>query len=598
MDHERTIAQQELINSLDWLIRLRWIAGAAVIGLTFLITVGLRLNIPALPLYLVGAALFVYNLVLRRILRWIRESHSSDSLHEWFALTQIGLDWVAMTVLIHHSGGVCSPVLIFFMFHITIASLLLPHDRAFLYVALAPLLVTEVALYEYYGLLRHVAVFEETLYRKPIYVAAVLFFFTCAVYVMAYVSMAISKRLRRREEEITGVYESVRTTTSTLDLDQVLHRLTEATTRALKCKGASIRMLNPSGSHLLMRAAYGLSRSYLTHASVPLASAVIDREALSGKTVLIADAPHDERVRYPDEVREEGIESILSTPLVGKQGLMGVLRAYGGPGHRFRPDDGNFLAAVAAHGAVAIENAQAYGVLQDLDRQKSQFVRMVTHELRSPVQVAQNLVGVLSKEYLGELNPKQTDVIARIQRRLQYLQNLVDDLLNLAAAKADVLTAPERSRVKLVDILKDLYDRFEVAAKVKGIKLILQCAEPSIDIWGLRDELDTLFGNLLDNAIKYTQRGTTCVRISAEGESSVRVDVSDSGIGIPEAAIPRIFDEFFRAENAKAFEERGTGLGLAIVKDLVARYEGKIEVQSRENQGTTFTVRLPTVPKG
>jgi signal transduction histidine kinase len=220
---------------------------------------------------------------------------------------------------------------------------------------------------------------------------------------------------------------------------------------------------------------------------------------------------------------------------------------------------------------------------------------MVTHELRSPVQVAQNLVGVLANEYLGDLSPKQTDVIGRIQRRLQYLRNLVDDLLNLAAAKADVLTHPERSRVKLTDIFKDLYDRFEAAAKAKGIKLILESAEPSIAIWGLRDELDTLFGNLLDNAIKYTEHGMACVRVGLEDEA-VRVDVSDTGIGIPEIAIPRVFDEFFRAENAKDFEERGTGLGLAIVKGLVDRYEGRIEVQSRENQGTTFTVWLPTVP--
>jgi signal transduction histidine kinase len=595
LDQERTIAQQELINSLSWLIRLRWIAATAVIGLTFVITVGLRIDVPALPLYLIGGGLFIYNLILRRILRWIQLTHGSDRLHEWFALTQIGLDWAAMAILIHQSGGVCSPLLIFFMFHITIAALLLPHDRAFLYVALAPLLVTEVAVYEYYGLLRHVAVFEETLYRRPEYIVAVLFFFTCAVYVMAYVSITISRRLRRREEEITGVYESVRTTTSTLDLDQVLNRLTQATARALKCKAASIRLLNPSGSHLVMMASFGLSHSYLTHASVPLASAVIDREALSGKTVLIADAAHDERVRYPDQLREEGIESILSTPLIGKQGLIGVLRAYGGKGHRFGLDDANFVAAVAAHGAVAIENAQAYGVLRDLDRQKSQFVRMVTHELRSPVQVAQNLVGVLANEYLGDLSPKQTDVIGRIQRRLQYLRNLVDDLLNLAAAKADVLTHPERSRVKLTDIFKDLYDRFEAAAKAKGIKLILESAEPSIAIWGLRDELDTLFGNLLDNAIKYTEHGMACVRVGLEDEA-VRVDVSDTGIGIPEIAIPRVFDEFFRAENAKDFEERGTGLGLAIVKGLVDRYEGRIEVQSRENQGTTFTVWLPTVP--
>jgi signal transduction histidine kinase len=463
-------------------------------------------------------------------------------------------------------------------------------------VTLAPILVAEVTVGEYYGLIPHVPVFEASLYRDPLFIAAVLTFFTSSVYVMAYVSIAISRRLRRREEEVTGVYESVRATTSTLDLEQVLKRLTEATTRVLKCKAASIRLLNRSGSHLEMVAAYGLSHKYLGHASTPLASAVIDREALSGKTVLITDAPHDERVRYRDEVREEGIDSILSTPLFGKQGLIGVLRAYGGAGHRFNQDDAEFLAAVAAHGSVAIENAQAYRALEDLNRQKSQFVQMVTHELRSPVQVAQNLVGVLLKNYLGELTPKQTDLIQRIQRRLQYLQNLVDDLLNLAAAKADVSTGPERSRVALVDVIKDLYDRFDAGARAKGIRLLMECSESSVELWGLRDELDALFGNLLDNSIKYTEHGTICVRIGNEGEF-VRVDVSDTGIGIPQVALPRIFEEFFRADNAKAVEERGTGLGLAIVKDLVTRYEGKIEVQSCENQGTTFTVWLPTVPK-
>ncbi|MFB3902133.1 MAG: ATP-binding protein [Acidobacteriota bacterium] len=596
MDRPRTIAQKELITCLDWLIRLRWLGGAAILGLTLVVTQALKIDLPAAPLYLLGAAVLGYNLALRRAMVWMRRNRFSHPAQEWFTVAQIVLDWLAMTVLIHYSGGISSPVTFFFMFHITIASLLLPRERAFLYVTLAPALVAEVALGEYFGLIGHVPVLEASLYRKPLFVAAVLSFFTCSAYIMAYVSMAISTRLRRREAEVAGVYESVRATTSTLDLEQVLSRLTEATTRVLRCKAASIRLLNPSGSHLEMVAAHGLSHQYLDHASVPLASAVIDREALSGKTVLITDAPHDERVCHPEAVRQEGIESILSTPLFGKQGLIGVLRAYGGVGHRFNQDDAEFLAAVAAHGSVSIENAKAYRALEDLNRQKSQFVLMVTHELRSPVQVAQNLIGVLLNSYLGELTPPQTDLIRRVQRRLQYLQNLVDDLLNLAAAKAEVLTGPERSRVALVDVIKDLNDRFDAQAKAKGIRLLMECAESSIELWGLRDELDALFGNLLDNALKYTQRGTICVRVSTEGKL-VRVDVSDTGIGIPQNALSRIFEEFFRADNAKAMEERGTGLGLAIVKGLVARYEGTIEVQSHENQGTTFTVRLPMVPQ-
>ncbi|RPI28624.1 MAG: sensor histidine kinase [Acidobacteria bacterium] len=595
MDHERTIAQQELINSLDWLIRLRWVAGAAVIALTFTVTAGLNLNVRALPFYLVGFAVAAYNLALRQILGALRQNHFSDTALEWFTRAEIGLDWIAMTILIHYSGGVSSPVIFFFVFHIIIASFLLPHDRGFLYVTFAPLLVAGVAFAEYHGQIPHIAIFEATLYRSPIYIAGVLFFFTSAAYVTAYFSMALSRRLRRREEEVTGLYESARATTSTLDLEQVLNRLTEATTRVLKCKAASIRLLNSTGTHLEMVAAHGLSQAYMSHASVPLASSVIDREALSGKTILISDAPNDERVRHREQVREEGIESILSTPLVGKQGLTGVLRAYGAAGHRFQEDDAEFLAAVAAQGSVAIGNARSYRILEDLNRQKSQFARMVTHELRSPIQVAQSLVNVLLSDYVGELNEKQRDLIQRAQCRLRHLQDLVDDLLNLAAAKADVLARPERSRVPLVEVLKDLYDRCEPRAKAKGIKLILRCADPCPEIWGREDELGTLFGNLLDNAIKYTDQGTACVSVRNE-DGLIRVDVSDSGIGIPHLALSRVFDEFFRADNAKALEEHGTGLGLAIVKDLVARYEGKIDVQSHEGQGTTFTVWLPAAP--
>jgi signal transduction histidine kinase len=598
----KTISGQELINSLGWLIKLRWLAGASVIGLTLMVSVGFGLALRVKPLYLVGLSLFVYNVALQMALAWMHRHACSETVYQWFARFQIGLDWMAMTVLIHYSGGISSPAIIFFMFHITIASLLLPHDKGFLYVALAPILVGAVAWSEYHGVIEHVTVFGLGGYRNPWYVAAVLFFFACAAYVMAYFSMAISRRLRRREDEVAGLYDSVRAVTSTLDLREVLNRLTEATSRALGCKAASIRLLNKTGSHLEMVAACGLSDSYRDHAAISLASAVIDREALSGKTVLIANASRDSRVRFPEKVKAEGIESILSTPLMSKRGLIGVLRAYGATGHRFTARDGEFLAAIALQGTTAMENAEAYSVLEDLTQQKSEFIRMVTHELRSPVQVAQSLLGVLSSGYAGGLNDKQVEIIQRTSRRIQYLQNLVDDLLNLAAGRTDVMAASERSPVSLVGLFKDLYERFDPIARSKGLRLVLEAPEASMEIWGRRDELGRLLGNLLDNALKYTAQGVVAVRAEAshqEGlEGFVRLEISDTGIGIPADVLPRIYEEFFRAENAKAHEERGTGLGLSIVNDLINRYGGHIEAQSVEGQGSTFTVWLPLLARG
>jgi signal transduction histidine kinase len=308
--------------------------------------------------------------------------------------------------------------------------------------------------------------------------------------------------------------------------------------------------------------------------------------------VLVSDARHDTRLRYPDKVAAEGIHAILSAPLMGKRGPIGVLRAYGGTAYHFSQDDAAFLSAIAAQGVVAIENAQAYQMLEDLDRSKSQFVRIVTHELRSPVQVTRSLLNVLDRGYVGDLNEKQTELLERALRRTDFLQKLIDDLLDLAAGKADVLATTERGLVSLCDVMEEVQRRFEAPAQTKGLALRLQCPTKGLDVWGDRSELDRIMNNLVSNAIKYTQEGEVRVEIEPV-DGTARITVADTGIGIPEAALPQLFEEFFRASNAKSMEDSGTGLGLSIVKDLVERYDGEIDVESVEGQGTTFTVTLP-----
>ncbi len=590
---DNTLAEQELVSSLSWLIALRWLAGTGVLLATWFSTNVPDLNIRTTPLYLLGLGLLAYNALLWWGLnRLYANPAQSNLVYQWFARFQIGLDWAATALLIHCSGGIESPAILIFLFHITIASLLLPHDRGFLYVTLAPILVGGVALLEYHGLLPHVYMFESARYDDPLYILSVLFFLASGSYVMAYFSMAISRRLRSREDELSGLYQSVQAATSTLDLPEVLNRLAEATTRALRCKGAVIRLLDKTGSHLEVVGAYGLSEAYLDKAPIEVARARIDQEALSGKTVLVADATHDDRLRYPDKVAAEGIHSILSAPLMGKRRPIGVLRAYGGTAYRFTEDDAAFLSAIAAQGVVAIENAQAYQLLENLDRQKSQFVRIVTHELRSPVQVTSSLLNVLERGYVGDLNARQTDLVDRAHKRLRFLQTLIDDLLDLAAGKADVLSSAERGLVSLNDVLRDVYARYAAPAQDKGLKLYCECPDEALHVWGDKSELDRIANNLVSNAVKYTQRGE--VRLRAERtDGFVRVVVADTGIGIPQDAMPHLFEEFFRAPNAKKTAQTGTGLGLAIVKDLVERYDGTIEVQSVEGQGTTFTLMLP-----
>jgi signal transduction histidine kinase len=590
---DNTLAEEELVSSLSWLIRLRWFAGIGALLATWFSASILDINVRAGPLYLLGLGLLAYNALLWWGLKRLNaDPYRPNTVYQWFARAQIGLDWIAMALLIHCSGGIESPAIFYFLFYIAIASLLLPHDRGFLYVTVAPILVGGVAFLEYHEILSHTELFEPSRHKDTLFIAGVLFFFSSAAYVMAYFSMAISRRLRRREDELAGLYRSVQATTSTLDLPQVLNRLAEATTKALRCKGAVIRLLDRTGSHLEVVGAFGLSEDYLDKAPIEVARAQIDQEALSGKTVLVPDTSADTRLRYPEKVAAEGIRAILSTPLMGKRKPIGVLRAYGGTAYRFTEEDGAFLSAIAAEGAVAIENARAYQLLENLDQEKSQFVRIVTHELRSPVQVTSSLLNVLGRSYVGDLNEKQMDLVERARRRIKFLQTLIDDLLDLAAGKADVLATAERGLVPLAEVIQEVEARHESPAQDKGLALRCECPGEGLNVWGDRSELDRIMNNLVSNAIKYTHKGEVCVR-AERTDGFACIVVADTGIGIPQEAMPRLFQEFFRAPNAKALQENGTGLGLSIVKDLVERYDGTIEVNSVEGQGTTFTLMLP-----
>jgi signal transduction histidine kinase len=587
----RTLAEQEMVDSLRWLVAMRWLAGVAVLAGTFVAGQILGLPVNETALYRLGLAVLAYNALLRWWLERIGQQPESTVAWERFGRAQILFDWLAMTVLTSLSGGIESPAIIFFVFHVAIAALLLPHARGFLYVALAPLLVGGVALLEYFGLLPHTTVFTPPRYRDPAYVAGVLSFFVSACYVLAYFCMSIARRLRRRENEVSGLYDSLRELTATLDLQTVLDQFVESATRVLACKGAAIRLLNPARSEVEFAASYGLSDDYMDKVPIEFKHARLDQDTLAGDPLFVNDAPADPRIWQPDRLRKEGIESMLSVPLAGRRGPLGVLRAYGGEGHKFTEDDASFLQIVAAQGVVAIENAQAYQLLNEMNREKSKFARITTHELRAPAQVTQSLLTALADGYAGPLTGAQADLVTRARRRLQLLQTLVDDLLDLAAGKSDLRRA-ERRAVGVTAMVSEVAARFEARAKEKGLTLTVDVPEAPLTVFSDPADIDRILTNLVSNAVKYTRAGSVTVRLTDEARYA-RLVVSDTGIGIAADALGRVFEEFYRAANAKALEEAGTGLGLAIVKDLVDRYGGHIEVASTEGQGTTFSVALP-----
>lgn len=595
----KTLFGEELPNSLAWLINMRWLAGLGVSLSTLVADLISDLDIPTGALYYLGLRLLAYNGVLWWVLRRLKAGPTrSDATYQWFARLQIGLDWVATALLIHYTGGIESPAIFFFLFHITIASMLLPHDRGYLYVTLAPILVGGVAWLEYRDIWSHMHLLGPCQYTDKTYIASVIAFFIVSVYVMAYLSMGISRRLRHREGELQTLYAAAQAVSSTLDLPGVLNRMLEGVTQALGVRAASIRLLDETGTRLEMSAAHGLSQAYIDKGPVEVTLSRVYQEVLSGESVILHDLrnpAHEQRIQYPTEMETEGIRSVLCVPLKTKDHIIGVIRAYSRRPNRFTQDDATFLTTIAVQGSVAISNALAYKAVQELDTQKSRFIRMVTHELRSPVAVGQSLARGIAKGYAGPLTEKQQDLINRLSHRLDFLETLVNDLLDLAAGKAEFLP-DEWADLDVNASLERVIRIFEAQVKEKSQSLSYQPSETPLLVHAVEEGLDRIFVNLVGNAVKYTPEGGHITVTTSHFKDQIQIAVSDTGIGIPKDAMASLFEEFYRAPNAKAQESSGTGLGLAISRDLVERFGGRITVESSLGEGTTFTVVFPLAP--
>jgi len=248
------------------------------------------------------------------------------------------------------------------------------------------------------------------------------------------------------------------------------------------------------------------------------------------------------------------------------------------------PSQGALLGIVAVfHDVTEIHRLE--GIRRD-------FVANVSHELRTPLTAIRGFAETLrGSEVPAEQRRQYLDVILRHADRLTAL---IEDLLELSRIEGGIRgLAPEPVDAAALarDVLQDLKPRLD-SGRLKGEAR----AEAAPRVLADRRALEQVLLNLLDNAIKYSEPGGR-IEIAVSGAPPwVRIDVSDTGIGIPQADQARIFERFYRVEKARSRDLGGTGLGLAIVKHLVQAQDGEVFVASREGQGTTFTLRLPAAP--
>ena len=231
--------------------------------------------------------------------------------------------------------------------------------------------------------------------------------------------------------------------------------------------------------------------------------------------------------------------------------------------------------------------------LIELDRAKKDFIRLVTHELQSPVSAIETYLKLILEGYIPAEDQKS--ILEKCLDRTQEERSMIKDLLELG--HLEVIQSFQKDEVQVDQVLLSVLDAYQEQINLKGIELKVEIAPTLPSIIAVPEQIKRLWNNMVSNAVKYTPDGGQ-IRILLKMGTDNALDgiVSDTGIGIPEEAQERLFSEFYRASNAKELEISGTGLGLVIIKRILHGLNGDINLQSRVNEGTTFHFWIPTHP--
>jgi PAS domain S-box-containing protein len=290
--------------------------------------------------------------------------------------------------------------------------------------------------------------------------------------------------------------------------------------------------------------------------------------------------------------------AVLPVAHAGQSPALGVLVAGISPRRAYDERYQDFLGLVAAQIATSVTNARAYEAereraeaLAQIDRAKTAFFSNVSHEFRTPLTLILAPAEDLLRERHGALTAGQRQQAEILRRNAHRLLHLVNALLDFSRLEAGRAQATYR-RTDIAAFTRDIAGAFRSLIEHAGLRFDVSCDPVDAPVYVDRAMWEKVVHNLLSNAFKFTLEGAIAVSLHRRGDE-VEMVVRDSGVGIPATELPRIFDRFHRVENTRARTHEGSGIGLALTQEIVRLHGGTIEVDSRPDAGSTFTVRIP-----
>ncbi len=416
-------------------------------------------------------------------------------------------------------------------------------------------------------------------------------------------NLRLFEQNEKRAHEL-GTVAAVSTTASTvLNPDELLQSVVDLTKERFNLYHAHIYLADASWNTLMLTAGAGeIGRQMVSEGHAI---------QLDSKKSLVARATHERQAVIANDVRSEAgfipnpflpeTRSEMAVPMIVGDMVLGVFDVQSDTVGHFTEEDANIFATLAAQVGVALQNARLYVEqsatviqLRELDRLKSAFLANMSHELRTPLNSILGFADVILEELDGPLTENMANDLGLIYKNGQHLLHLINDVLDMAKIESGRMNLSlEKFRVH--DIIEEVVNITSPLASEKNLSLFIEeNSDQEVEINADRTRVRQVMINIINNAIKFTEKGRISTRVIRHGQQ-VLITVSDTGIGIPHDQLEAVFQEFIQVDISSTRKAGGTGLGLPISRRLVEMHGGRLWVESSgvEGEGSTFFVELP-----
>ncbi|MEO7521183.1 MAG: HAMP domain-containing sensor histidine kinase [Gemmatimonas sp.] len=395
--------------------------------------------------------------------------------------------------------------------------------------------------------------------------------------------------------QLSTLREVARALTSESNSRDILQTLCDSATIHGGAHGSAVAQVSVDGGLFVAGCGVG---SELVGVEFPLEGTVTARVIQEQRSIAIDSALHGSSPFFQQLLSPLGVGPILVLPLLAQGQLLGVLSIFRKEwGRLFSAHDEEQLGLVADLATLALWRVRSMEETHKADGAKTSLLATLSHELRTPLAAVEGYGELLEDEILGPLSPQQRDVIGRLRSVGRHLGALIEDILTYASLEADRVV-PRDGEVRVEDLMESMHPFIDPIAKAKGIEF-RNSVEAGLPVLHTDDaRVRQILLNLLQNAVKFTERGQVELRIygdprDTEAATTVYFSVRDTGIGIDDTSLQRLFRPFSQLEDVSARRHRGTGLGLYISRRLATLLGGRVEVVSRLREGSTFTLVLP-----